>query len=84
MNRKIGKEPVRKTLLLMDNCSAHGSKENLLDVQNVEVELLAPNTTSKLQLFDAGIIAAMKVRYRRRQGEHSLDLLDISAVDLYK
>lgn len=39
---------------------------------------------SKLQPLDAGIIAAMRVRYRRRQMEHAVDLLDTNAFDLYK
>lgn len=84
IDNEIGKQPDRKILLLMDNCSAHGSKETLPSLQHVEVEFLPPNTTSKLQPLDAGIIAAMKVRYRRRQMEHAVDMLDEGVLDVYK
>ena len=51
----------RKVLLFIDNCPAHP------DVQrdNVKVVFLPPNTTSRLQPMDAGIIQTMKLLYRR-------------------
>lgn len=80
----IGKTAGRNILLLMDNCSAHGTIETLPQFNHVEVAFLPPNTTSKLQPLDAGIIAAMKVRYRRRQMERAVDLLDVGDMDIYK
>ena len=55
-------------LLLVDNCTAHP------DVQfsNVKSVFLPPNTTSKLQPCDAGIIQATKVHYRKLLLRHVL------------
>jgi hypothetical protein len=49
-------------LLLLDNCTSH--KLNNLMLQNVEVYFLPPNTTSKIQPMDAGIIMSFKKHYR--------------------
>lgn len=38
--------------------------------------ILTPNTTSKMKLCDAGIIAAMKVSYLMYQMEGDIDLLE--------
>ena len=73
----------RRVLLLIDNCSAHGSKNSLPDFPNVEILFLPPNTTSKLQPLDAGIIASLKVRYRSMQYESALDRTEIGAKDIY-
>lgn len=43
-------------LLLLDNCSAHGKKEKFPEMKNICVEFLPPNTKSKIQPLDAGII----------------------------
>jgi len=51
----------RKILLFIDNCPAHNDTSNL---QNITVEFFPPNTTSKLQPLDAGIICNFKVHYR--------------------
>ena len=66
LDQYIGRTPGRKILLLLDDCSAHGKKESLPELQNVHVEFLPPNTTSKVQPLDAGIIAWVKKMYRRR------------------
>lgn len=84
VDMEIGKTEGRKILLVMDNCSAHGTTETVSQLDHVEVAFLPPNTTSKLQPLDAGIIAAMKVRYRRRQMERAVDLLDVGDMDIYK
>ena len=51
----------RKILLFMDNCGAHPH----LDLSHIELAFLPPNTTSKLQPMDAGIIQATKMTYRK-------------------
>ncbi|GMF34036.1 unnamed protein product [Phytophthora fragariaefolia] len=61
----------RKVVLLIDNASSHIISE--LHLNSVTVVFLPPNTTSKLQRLDAGIIAALKRRYRHRQLEQALD-----------
>lgn len=80
----IGKNSGRTILLLMDNCSANGTIETLPQLNHVKVAFLSANTTSKLQPLDDSIIAAMKVRYRRRLMERAVDLLDIADMDIYK
>lgn len=53
----------QRVLLLLDNCSSH--KIENLALSYVDVYFLPPNTTSKLQPMDAGIIMAFKKHYRR-------------------
>lgn len=52
----------RKILLLVDNCPAHPSLQNL---KNINLVFLPPNTTAKLQPMDQGVIRSFKVHYRR-------------------
>jgi hypothetical protein len=54
----------KKSVLLLDNASSHNHPPPLA---NLEIIFLPPNTTSKLQPLDAGIIAAFKKRFRSRQ-----------------
>ena len=49
----------RKVLLLVDNCPVH--PKIVEGLRNVELYFLPPNTTSKIQPCDAGIIRAFKV-----------------------
>lgn len=52
----------RKILLFIDNCTAH----NLIPpLKAVKVKFLPPNTTSKLQPLDQGIIKNFKTCYRK-------------------
>lgn len=69
----IANSPGRKVVLLIDNASSHGTAEMHSSFQNVKVVFLPPNTTSMLQPLDAGIIAAIKRRYRSLQCEGALD-----------
>jgi len=64
----------RPIALLVDNASSH-IWDNLA-LRNVKVLAFPPNTTSKLQPLDAGIIAAFKHHYRRKQISWGLDQLD--------
>jgi len=52
----------QRVLLLFDNCSSH--KLENLTLSYINVYFLPPNTTSKLQPMDAGIIMAFKKHYR--------------------
>jgi hypothetical protein len=59
----------RNVLLIMDNCSAHIPLMQLASVvtlRNTTVFYLPPNTTSKIQPCDVGIIRSLKAYYRRR------------------
>jgi hypothetical protein len=59
----------RNVLLIMDNCSTHIPLMQLASVVtlcNTTVFYLPPNTTSKIQPCDAGIIRSLKVYYQHR------------------
>lgn len=67
----------------MDSFGAHDD-HSLPELSNVEVCVLPPNSTSKLQPLDAGIIASMKMRYRLRQMKRAVDLANVDENDIYK
>jgi hypothetical protein len=54
--------PQRKILLLLDNAGSHSIHG--LELRNIVIKFLPPNTTSKLQPLEAGIIANFKSKYR--------------------
>ena len=51
----------RNVLLFIDNCTAHCN----INLKSVKIEFLPPNTTSKLQPMDQGIIQNFKTLYRK-------------------
>jgi len=55
----------RKILLFVDNCPAH---PQILEIELKAIKIihLPPNTTSKLQPMDMGIIKNLKFYYRKR------------------
>lgn len=63
----------KKILLLLDNCSAHPPD---VELTNIELAFLPPNTTSILQPADQGIINAAKVHYRRSICKTILEEID--------
>ncbi|GBN63816.1 hypothetical protein AVEN_233737-1 [Araneus ventricosus] len=68
MDSKVGKTydcSVLKIALVFDNCPAH-PKEINQKLKNVTVFYLPPNTTSKLQPMDKGVIKKFKIHYRKR------------------
>jgi len=55
-----------KAVLLLDNCPAHPPADTLVSrCGGIKVVYLPPNTTSKIQPLDQGIIATVKRAYRR-------------------
>lgn len=73
-NKHINK---RRVLLLLDNAPSHV----WTDVQkaaypNIEILFLPPNTISKLQPMDAGIISAFKRHYCKRQLQYAIDMIE--------
>ncbi|KAE8264820.1 hypothetical protein A4X09_0g6849 [Tilletia walkeri] len=65
----------RKVLLLMDNFSGHKA-ELEGSLKATEIYFLPPNTTSKLQPMDAGIIRALKAYYRAYYNDLLLEQLE--------
>ncbi|XP_054259576.1 tigger transposable element-derived protein 6-like [Macrosteles quadrilineatus] len=61
VNKEMKKKK-KKILMFVDNCTAHGDIPKL---SNIKIEFLPPNTTSKLQPLDQGIIQSFKVNYRK-------------------
>ncbi|UYV69654.1 hypothetical protein LAZ67_7000122 [Cordylochernes scorpioides] len=53
----------RKVLLILDNCPVHHIPEKL---ENIQVVILPPNATAKLQPMDMGIILDIKRKYGMR------------------
>ena len=61
---ELGVEP--KVLLVMDNCSAHPSEEELnTDDGSANSHFLTPNVTSLIQPMDQGVLERMKRIYRK-------------------
>jgi hypothetical protein len=52
----------RKVILLIDNAPSHAV--NAVELQNTTIRFLPPNTTSRIQPMDAGIIMSFKRHYR--------------------
>lgn len=63
----------RKIVLVLDNATSHSHS---LTLSNVNLQFLPPNTTSKLQPLDLGIIRAFKARYRKHMLKHLLTKID--------
>ena len=60
LDSKMGKAG-RKIAMIVDNCTAHPHVE----LDNIELFFLPPNTTSHTQPMDANIIRNLKCHYRR-------------------
>ena len=63
----------RKVLLTLDNCTAHPKIQNL---KAVELLFLPPNTTSKAQPCDMGIISNLKCHYRGTMLRRLINFID--------
>lgn len=53
----------RNVVLIVDNCPAHPTIE---DLSNLKLIFLPPNTTSVTQPMDQGVIRCLKAHYRKR------------------
>ncbi|CAB4422557.1 unnamed protein product [Rhizophagus irregularis] len=67
----------RKILLLVDNAPVHVINENV-NLTNVAVHFLPPNTTAHLQLCDAGIINSFKAQYQKLLVRNRIEAYEIS------
>ncbi|XP_025405571.1 tigger transposable element-derived protein 6-like, partial [Sipha flava] len=71
-NRKMEMEN-RKIILFLDNASIH---PDTLNLKNIKLIFLPPNTTSIWQPLHQGIIQNFKVHYRQRLLRHILSKID--------
>ena len=62
LDRKFENENC-KIVLIVDNCPAHPIVDGL---KGIELVFLPPNTTSKTQPMDQGVIRSLKANYRRK------------------
>ena len=60
------KKENRKVIIIVDNCPAHPIIEGL---KAVELVFLLPNTTSKTQPMDRGMIRSLKAKYCKKAFE---------------
>ena len=67
------KKEDRKVLLFLDNAPSHPTQ---LKMENVKVQFFPPNTTSHCQPMDQGIIQAMKLKFRKKQLQYLLSVMD--------
>lgn len=79
----IGRMPGGKFIIFINNCSAHRSSATLPDTKNVEIFFLHPNGTSSMQSLDAGMIAQVKNKYRRRLMLQIFENIDTGRKSIY-
>ena len=81
----IEQTPGRKIVLLLDSFKGYSTvDEALTELQNITIHFFSPNTTSRIQILDAGIIAAFKKHYRARQYANALLRSELGGSDIYK
>lgn len=73
-NREVARKHNQRVLLLLDNCPSH--KIDGLVLSHVDIHFLPPNTTSKIQPMDAGIIMSFKKHYRHLHIKWILNLVE--------
>ena len=72
MTSELFREWLEHLNMFVDNCSAHPD----VQLSNMKLVFLPPNTTSRLQPCDAGIIATLKGLYRKWLLRHILAEMD--------
>jgi hypothetical protein len=76
-----------KVLLLVDNFSGHQVPNVASRLRVTQLEFLPPNTTSRFQPMDAGIIASFKAQYKKLLIQHQIDCISIGksfVIDVYE
>lgn len=64
----------RKVILLVDNAASHSQGD--LQLKNVTLHFLPPNTTAHIQPMDASIIKAFKAHYRKQLVQHYINRVE--------
>ena len=85
--RRMVSAQKKKVLLLVDNFSGHQVPNVDSRLRVTLLEFLPPNTTSRFQPMDAGIIASFKAQYMKLLIQHQIDCISTSksfAIDVYQ
>lgn len=72
----------RHILLLLDNFSGHMVDDE--EFSHVRIKFLPPNTTSRLQPLDTGIIAVVKKSFRTNRMQKAVELDEMGSENPYK
>lgn len=83
LNQLISRKERRKLLLLVSNCSALGKRYNVQTFSHIRATLLPSNISSKIHPLDAGIIAKVNNKYRRRLLLRVFDNTNIGLKSIY-
>jgi hypothetical protein len=85
--RRMVSAQKEKVLLLVDNFSGHQVPNVASRLRVTRLEFLPPNTTSRFQPMDAGIIASFKAQYKKLLIQHQIDCISIGksfVIDVYE
>ena len=63
----------RNVAFVIDNCLAHPHIDNL---KAIKLYFLPPNTTSKIQLMDQGVIRSLKAKYRKNVAQKIINSVE--------
>lgn len=66
----------------MDICSSHDSNNTLSNLQDIALKFLPPNTDSRLQPLNTGIVATIKLCFGCSQMEYAVNKEDINVADI--
>lgn len=81
----IARTPGREVILFIDNASSRGNSDNRPQLRHVRIVFLPKNTTSILQPMDQGVIASMKVPYKKKVVKRAVDLTESGVTEnLYR
>ena len=72
----ISKFRQRRIALIVDNTSCQKKTTEEIELKNIEIFYLPPNTTSLTQPIDASVIVLMKRIYTRKQVRRALPVID--------
>ncbi|BFZ00203.1 hypothetical protein BsWGS_03243 [Bradybaena similaris] len=82
-DRKMQKKK-RHIILFVDNATCHPK----IELQNVKLQFLPPNTTALVQPLDQGVIQTFKLKFRQKQLLHLITVMesnkDASGTELMK
>ena len=74
----------RRVALVIDNASCHKKCTEQTKFRNIEIVYLPPNTTSLTQPMDAGVIASMRRRFKRKQVSQALKVIEENENNKYR